>query len=80
MNETSPGAPGRSRSDLAALGGTYRVSEVNPADYDALRVFLDADFAPRTVHGTLSGQAIQNGDSSNPDSTASAMLFQVATF
>jgi hypothetical protein len=66
--------------DLAALGGSYQVTEVNPAEFDEVRAFLDADFDAEGVHGRIDGQAIENGDPSLPDSTASARLFGIATF
>ncbi len=66
--------------DLDALGGTYTVTEVDPADFDAVRAFLELKIGPGGASGEVSGQAEEAGDAADPDSTASASRFEIATF
>ena len=66
--------------DLGGLAGSYAVTEVDPAAFDEVRAFLDATFDATGAHGTVSGQAILNGDASDPDSTASAQMFDIASW
>jgi hypothetical protein len=67
--------------DLDALGGTYEVTEIDPAEYDAVRAFLQGTFDAEGSHGVVDGQAERvEGDPSDPDSTASATAFDIATW
>ncbi len=66
--------------DLDALAGTYTVTEVDPADFDAVRAFLDLAFDAVGPWGELSGQAEDNGDAADPDSVASAQFFAIGEF
>jgi hypothetical protein len=66
--------------DLASLGGTYTVTEVDPTLYDAVRVFVDGRFDANGPFGTVSGQAEDDGDPSDPSGVASATLFDVAAW
>lgn len=64
--------------DPAALAGTYTVTEVDPADYDVVRMFVNPVWTSTAVSGRLTGQAETTGDASDPDSTASATFFDIA--
>jgi hypothetical protein len=66
--------------DLATLGGTYTVTEVDPTLYDAVRVFVDGRFDATGPSGTVSGQAEDDGDPSDPSGVASATRFDVAAW
>jgi hypothetical protein len=68
--------------DLDALAGTYQVTEVEPADFDAVSVFASVVFSGQSVSGSLSGQATFS-DGERPgddDGSVSAQGFEVATF
>ncbi len=66
--------------DLDSLTGTYEVTEVDPADYESVSVFVTAEVDATTVTGTVSGQAASPCESGDPDGTCSADMFEVATF
>ncbi len=66
--------------DLDALSGTYTVTEVDPADFDSVRASLDLEIGAAGASGVVSGQAEESGDSADPDSTASASAFDIASF
>lgn len=65
--------------DLDGLAGSYAVTEVDPADYDRVRAFLDLSVDAAGPSGVLDGQAEDDGDSSDPDGVASASHFDIAT-
>lgn len=65
--------------DLDGLAGSYAVTEVDPADYDRVRAFLDLTIEEAGPWGVLDGQAEDDGDSSDPDGVASATHFDIAT-
>ncbi|MSQ03106.1 MAG: hypothetical protein EXR71_14660 [Myxococcales bacterium] len=66
--------------DLDALSGTYTVTEVDPADFDAVRALVSLEIGPLGAAGEISGQAEDSGDPADPDSTASATAFDIASF
>jgi hypothetical protein len=55
---------------------------VNPAEFDEVRAFLDADFDAEGVHGLIGGQAIETGPpcTSEDGCVVSVRLFDIATF
>lgn len=73
--QTADTAAAYSELDLDNLTGTYTVTEVDPADYDAVRAFLDLSFDAAGVSGAIQGQA-EKADAE----TASATNVDIATF
>jgi hypothetical protein len=65
---------------LDALGGSYTVTEVDPADYDGVAAFVGGTFDESGSHGTIDGQATLDGDASDPEGVASAENFAIATW
>lgn len=66
--------------DLDALQGSYTVTEVDPAAFDGVRAFLDIELDAGGVGGQITGQATSSSPGDDPDGTASAMMFDIATF
>ena len=65
--------------DLDKLGGSYQVTEVDPAEYDEITAFVDFSFEPERFSGEISGQASRVGGEGD-DSVASATNFEIATW
>jgi hypothetical protein len=65
--------------DLDALGGSYRVTEVDPTAFDDVRVFVTLAWRDGMWTGSISGQAETTAGSGN-DASVSARNFPVATF
>lgn len=66
--------------DPAEVQGTYEVTEVDPSQYDAVRLFLELRFDAERLYGTLSGQAEESGNPEDPESPVSATFFEVGSF
>jgi hypothetical protein len=66
--------------DFDALTGSYAVTEVDPADYDALSGLLDLRFEGGVVGGSLTGMGEVGSKSGGPTGTVSARPFDIATF
>lgn len=66
--------------DLAALEGSYQVTEVDPAEFREVRVHLSGTLGSSAVSGKISGTAESFPSGDGPDATVSAQLFDVATF
>jgi hypothetical protein len=65
--------------DLDALGGSYRVTEIDPSAFDDVRVFLSLDWRDGMWTGSLSGQAATTAGTGN-EASVSAQFFGIATF
>ena len=66
--------------DVDALKGTYQVTEVDPSSFDATPIYVNLTFDAGGVHGKITGDAIENGNADDPESAASATMFDVASF
>ncbi|MGK4003250.1 hypothetical protein WMF31_11545 [Sorangium sp. So ce1036] len=66
--------------DLAALEGSYEVTEVDPSAYKEVSVYLRGTIGESAVTGEIDGTAESHPSGSGPDATVSATLFEVATF
>ncbi|XYI02744.1 hypothetical protein ACMHYB_24535 [Sorangium sp. So ce1128] len=66
--------------DLEALQGSYEVTEVDPADFKEVIVYLSGTLSSSAVHGTISGSAESHPVGSGPDGSVSAQPFNVAEF
>lgn len=62
--------------DLTKLAGSYTVTEVDPAQYDAIVVYRDLAFDGTTVTGAITGQA-QRCEGSGDSGTCSAENFAI---
>lgn len=65
---------------LEALTGTYEVTEVDPAEYESLAVFLGAEITATAISGEVTGQAVAACTGDDPDDSCSAEMFEVGTF
>ncbi|MGK3994281.1 hypothetical protein [Sorangium sp. So ce1024] len=68
------------RLDLDALEGSYEVTEVDPAEFREVTVYLSGTLSSSAVTGRISGTAESHPSGSGPDATVSARLFDVAEF
>ncbi|WP_438029949.1 hypothetical protein [Sorangium sp. So ce233] len=68
------------RIDLDALQGTYEVTEVNPAEFRKVIVYLNGTLSSTAVDGVISGVAESHPTSDGPDGVVSARMFDVAEF
>ncbi|WP_437737563.1 hypothetical protein [Sorangium sp. So ce1335] len=68
------------RIDLDALQGTYEVTEVNPAEFRKVFVYLNGTLSSTGVDGVISGVAESHPTSDGPDGMVSAQMFNVAEF
>jgi hypothetical protein len=66
--------------DLEALIGTYQVTEVDPAEYDAVSVYASIVFNGQSVSGSLTGLGEISDRGDDPEGSVSAELFEVASF
>ncbi|WP_437593611.1 hypothetical protein [Sorangium sp. So ce1000] len=66
--------------DLAALQGSYEVTEVDPAEFKEVIVYLSGALSGDAVSGTISGVAESYPTGSGPDGSVSAQQFGVAQF
>jgi hypothetical protein len=66
--------------DLTALAGAYQVTEVDPADFDAIGLALTVAIDATAAHGEVSGIGVQEDHSGDPDGAASFRVFPVAAF
>ncbi|WP_437944286.1 hypothetical protein WMF27_16830 [Sorangium sp. So ce281] len=66
--------------DLSALQGSYEVTEVDPAEFKAVTVYLSGALSSGAVSGTISGVAESHPTGSGPDALVSAQPFGVAQF
>jgi hypothetical protein len=66
--------------DLSALQGSYEVTEVDPAEFKAVTVYLSGALSSGAVSGTISGIAESHPTGSGPDASVSARQFGVAQF
>ncbi|WP_437580810.1 hypothetical protein [Sorangium sp. So ce887] len=66
--------------DLAALQGSYEVTEVDPAEFRKVIVYLSGTLSSSAVSGMISGIAESHPTGSGPDSSVSARPFSVAEF
>jgi hypothetical protein len=66
--------------DLAALGGDYTVTEVDPSDHDGVRAFLNVQWNGSGAHGTVEGQAADSPQGNAPNGTVGARSFGIASF
>jgi hypothetical protein len=65
--------------DLDALGGSYRVTQVDPTAFDNVRAFLSLEWREGIWTGSISGEAEMTAGPGN-DGSVSARGFSVATF
>lgn len=68
------------RIDLDALQGTYEVTEVDPAEFRKVIVYLNGTLSSSAVDGVISGVAETHPTSSGPDGVVGARMFDVADF
>ncbi|WP_433936533.1 hypothetical protein AB3662_17815 [Sorangium cellulosum] len=68
------------RFDLDALQGTYEVTEVDPAEFREVIVYLNGNLSSTAVDGVISGVAETYPTSDGPDGSVSARMFNVADF
>ncbi|WP_437900468.1 hypothetical protein [Sorangium sp. So ce124] len=66
--------------DLSALQGSYEVTEVDPAEFKAVTVYLSGALSSGAVSGAISGIAESHPTGSGPDGSVSARQFGVAQF
>lgn len=66
--------------DLSALEGSYQVTEVDPAEFNKLWVYLSGTISGSAVSGEITGMAESFPSGSGPDATVSATRFDVAEF
>lgn len=66
--------------DLAAIRGSYTLTEVDPTEFDAVHVFLNAELSAGAVHGEIYGQAESSDKSGDPDGVASARRVEIASY
>lgn len=79
LAETSSRVSASTRIDLDALEGSFTVTELDPSEFDDVVASLSLTLGGGPWTGSLSGQALTAG-TSDPDSTASATHFDIATF
>jgi hypothetical protein len=65
--------------DLAALNGTYQVTEVDPDNFGRITAALSLNLVGMSWSGSLDGQA-ESAAGASDDSSASAQSFSIATF
>lgn len=68
------------RIDLSALQGSYEVTEVDPAEFKQVIVYLSGALSSSAVSGAINGVAETHPVGSGPDGSASARPFDVANF
>ncbi|MGK3963734.1 hypothetical protein WMF38_06105 [Sorangium sp. So ce118] len=66
--------------DLDALQGSYEVTEVDPAEFREVLVYLSGTLSSSAAHGTISGTAETHPIGSGPEGVVGAQLFNVAEF
>ncbi|XXY49087.1 hypothetical protein WME91_54680 [Sorangium sp. So ce269] len=66
--------------DLEALQGSYEVTEVDPAEFREVLVYLSGTLTSSAVDGTISGTAENHPIGSGPEGSVSAQPFNVAEF
>lgn len=66
--------------DLDALEGSYEVTEVDPAEFREVIVYLSGTLSSSAVTGRINGVAESHPSGSGPDATVSARPFDVAEF
>ncbi|WP_437931483.1 hypothetical protein WMF37_20235 [Sorangium sp. So ce291] len=66
--------------DLEALQGSYEVTEVDPAEFKEVIVYLRGTLSSSAVDGTISGVAESYPTESGPEGSVSATPFNVAEF
>jgi hypothetical protein len=76
LAETTSGVTAFLRFDPSELEGSYTVSEVDPAAFDDIQAFIELDLSEDGWTGTVSGEASQT----NANGTASARMFEIASF
>jgi hypothetical protein len=79
LADSSSTASGYLPIDLAALMGSYSVSEVDPAAFDEVVAFITLGFEGVTWSGNVSGQALQS-DGAGSNGTSSAQNFAIGSF
>lgn len=79
LAESTTRATGGATLDAEELVGSFRVTEVDPAAYDRVRVGFELTLGSGSWSGRVSGQAIDDGDGS-ADGSASARLLEIGTF
>lgn len=66
--------------DVNDLEGSFTVTQVDPTRFDRVLAIFDLAFSAGVWAGRLYGQGIVEGPASNPDGTASADDFDIASF
>ncbi|HTV25204.1 MAG TPA: hypothetical protein VMG12_41205 [Polyangiaceae bacterium] len=67
------------RLDPNDVAGTFSVTQVDPNQYDDVRLFVDLTFADGAWTGSISGQA-NTADPSDPNGVAASHPFSIASF
>ncbi|XXX81605.1 hypothetical protein WMF30_22880 [Sorangium sp. So ce134] len=68
------------RIDLDALQGSYEVTEVDPAEFREVVVYLSGELTGSAVSGTIGGIAESHPTGTGPEASVSARPFNVADF
>ncbi|WP_437626938.1 hypothetical protein [Sorangium sp. So ce1151] len=66
--------------DLDALQGSYEVTEVDPAEFREVLVYLSGTLSSSAAHGTIKGNAETHPIGSGPDGVVGLEFFNVAEF
>lgn len=79
LAESATRATAGATLDAQSLTGSFRVTALDPAAYDRVLVNVSLTLGSEAWSGTVSGQAIDDGEPSG-DGTASARFFDIGAF